>query len=57
MSGKGSAPRPFDVDQDTFAANWARTFGAKAQASSKTEEDRDGGQGTAQDGRAQEGND
>lgn len=31
MSGKGSAPRPFDVDQDTFAANWARTFGNREQ--------------------------
>lgn len=29
MSGKGSAPRPFDVDEETFAGNWARTFGNK----------------------------
>lgn len=27
MSGKGSAPRPFEVDQDTFASNWDRVFG------------------------------
>lgn len=24
--GKGSAPRPFAVDQATFASNWDRTF-------------------------------
>ena len=29
MSGKGSAPRPFDVDEETFAGNWARIFGRK----------------------------
>jgi glutaredoxin len=28
-SGKGSSPRPFDVDADTFASNWERTFGKK----------------------------
>lgn len=27
--GKGSAPRPFSVDQDSFADNWERTFGKK----------------------------
>lgn len=26
MSGKGSAPRPFSVDQTTFASNWDRIF-------------------------------
>jgi hypothetical protein len=26
MSGKGSSPRPFSVDQDTFASNWDRIF-------------------------------
>lgn len=31
MSGKGSAPRPFDVDQDTFAANWERIFSNREQ--------------------------
>jgi DnaJ-class molecular chaperone len=25
--GKGSAPRPLSVDSDTFADNWAATFG------------------------------
>ena len=27
--GKGSAPRPLSVDSDTFADNWAATFGKK----------------------------
>ena len=27
--GKGSSPRPFGVDADTFASNWERTFGKK----------------------------
>ena len=26
MSGKGSSPRPFSVDQKTFDANWDRIF-------------------------------
>jgi hypothetical protein len=30
MSGKGSAPRPLSVDAETYAANWARAFGAVA---------------------------
>lgn len=25
--GKGSTPRPFDVDEETFAGNWTKTFG------------------------------
>jgi len=25
--GKGSTPRPFSVNADEFAANWARAFG------------------------------
>ena len=29
MSGKGSAPRTFDIDQETFKNNWERTFGNK----------------------------
>ena len=28
MSGKGDAPRPMQVDAETFADRWARTFGA-----------------------------
>lgn len=27
MSGKGSKPRPFAVDQSTFDTNWNRIFG------------------------------
>jgi DnaJ-class molecular chaperone len=27
--GKGSAPRPLSVDNNTFADNWASTFGKK----------------------------
>jgi len=26
---KGSTPRPFSVDQDTFGSNWDRIFGNK----------------------------
>ena len=29
--GKGSTPRPFSVDQDTFASNWDKIFGKKNQ--------------------------
>lgn len=57
MSGKGDTPRPFAVDEQTFASNWERTFGAKGISSSITEADRNGGQGKAQDGRPSEGND
>lgn len=38
MSGKGSAPRPFSVDEDTYSDNWERTFGKKAEPE-KEEED------------------
>lgn len=27
MSGKGSSPRPYSVDGQTFASNWDRIFG------------------------------
>lgn len=27
MSGKGSSPRPKEVDDETFSDNWERTFG------------------------------
>lgn len=57
MAGKGDTPRPFAVDDKKFSDNWERTFGAKAESSSKTEADRNGGQGEAQDGRKAEGND
>ena len=29
MSGKGSRPRPFSVDQETFDNNWDNIFGKK----------------------------
>ncbi len=29
MSGKGSKPRPFSVDQDTFENNWNSIFNSK----------------------------
>jgi len=29
--GKGSSPRPFGVDQNTFQSNWEKTFGKKTQ--------------------------
>lgn len=25
--GKGSTPRGFDIDQETFKSNWEKTFG------------------------------
>lgn len=34
MSGKGSGRRPQQVDDKTAQDNWARIFGAKAEASS-----------------------
>ena len=37
--GKGSAPRTFDIDQETFAGNWAKTFG-KQDAKQKQEDDK-----------------
>ena len=30
--GKGSAPRPFSVDQETFKNNWEAIFGKKEKA-------------------------
>ena len=29
MSGKGSKPRPYSVDQKTFESNWDSIFGKK----------------------------
>ena len=29
MSGKGSSPRPYSVDQKTFSDNWEQIFGKK----------------------------
>lgn len=30
-NGKGSAPRPFSVNQETFANNWENIFGKKKE--------------------------
>ena len=32
MSGKGSRPRPFSVDQKTFESNWDAIFGKKKKS-------------------------
>ena len=29
--GKGSSPRPYSVDQETFASNWDLIFGKKKE--------------------------
>lgn len=29
MSGKGSRPRPYSVDRQTFESNWDKIFGKK----------------------------
>ncbi len=29
QNGKGDTPRPFSVDQTTYASNWDRVFGKK----------------------------
>ena len=31
MSGKGSKPRPYSVDQKTFEDNWDKIFGKKEE--------------------------
>lgn len=36
MSGKGDKPRPYSVDQETFASNWEATFGAKTKVEEAT---------------------
>ena len=36
MSGKGSSPRPYSVDSETFASNWDRAFGRKSLGSGVT---------------------
>lgn len=38
MSGKGSAPRPFSVDDETFTDNWHRTFGPKPEPADEDKE-------------------
>jgi hypothetical protein len=36
MSGKGSSPRPYSVDQKTFTDNWDRIFGPKKNSTETT---------------------
>ena len=35
MSGKGSRPRPFEVDSEQFKTNWERIFGMKEKKETK----------------------
>ena len=42
---KGSAPRSFDIDQDTFKNNWERIFGNK-NAKQKQEDTDTSGEST-----------
>ena len=36
---KGSAPRPFDVDQKTFESNWEKIFGNRKAKNVENEHD------------------
>ena len=36
MSGKGSAPRPFSVDADTYASNYDAIFGASPNGKARS---------------------
>jgi hypothetical protein len=38
MSGKGSKPRPYSVDQKTYQSNWESTFGNKENKFSEFED-------------------
>ena len=38
MSGKGSRPRPYSVDQKTFDSNWDAIFGKKNKEEPKQEQ-------------------
>jgi len=37
--GKGSAPRPYSVDQNTFSSNWDKIFGDKRKQEDAVIED------------------
>lgn len=41
--GKGSTPRPFDVDADTYSDNWERTFGQTKPTGSLTKVENENG--------------
>ena len=42
---KGSAPRPFDVDQKTFESNWEKIFGNRKAKNGSNEHDNVGEKG------------
>ena len=42
---KGSAPRPFDVDQKTFESNWEKIFGNRKAKNLENEHDNVGEKG------------
>ena len=42
---KGSAPRPFDVDQKTFEDNWEKIFGNRKTKNGDNEHDNVGEKG------------
>jgi hypothetical protein len=39
--GKGSRPRPFEVDTEKFTSNWEKTFGKKDIKEEKKEDRKD----------------
>ena len=43
MSGKGSAPRPFGVDADTFASNWDAIFRKDKEGQGESQPDSEHG--------------
>ena len=38
-AGKGSAPRPKSVDEDTFTSNWELAFGKKKKAEGENQDE------------------
>lgn len=42
MSGKGSRPRPYSVNQQTFTSNWDRIFGPKEKPKQENDKDTKG---------------
>lgn len=55
--GKGSAPRPFEVDHGTFASNWDQIFGKKSNGnqSGKSNQVHSGERTTIRSGESQQG--
>lgn len=44
--GKGSTPRPFEIDSETYSSNWERTFGQAKSDDSLTKVENENGQGS-----------